>query len=106
MAICREDRRLLRFNSILVQLEVAFAVQRCAEGKFQFHIGAIRSLIKVAGVCTAQGFNSILVQLEACKQPQQLAFLPRFNSILVQLEAGTPFHFKQWGEVSIPYWCN
>ena len=75
------------FNSILVQLEAQKEyTERLEDAMFQFHIGAIRSLISE---CLKRGFisfNSILVQLEVLRGNRQKVRSFRFNSILVQLE--------------------
>jgi len=61
---------LIRFNSILVQLEASHAavcrLKICPV--FQFHIGAIRSLIHRIKIFQQSCFNSILVQLEVVTQ--------------------------------------
>ena len=77
------------FNSILVQLEgntiMGLNLKKII---FQFHIGAIRSLLHVTSVIIQTHFNSILVQLEVRSLSEKIGYSRNFNSILVQLEAG------------------
>ena len=55
----------LSFNSILVQLEALFCSDLYGSlTMFQFHIGAIRSLLPPCLLFFVLRFNSILVQLE------------------------------------------
>ena len=83
-------RRLPRFNSILVQLEVSSYDTVTQDSlSFQFHIGAIRSRRSSGNNARVTSFNSILVQLEVAIQLPKAARPPSFNSILVQLEGRT-----------------
>ena len=80
------------FNSILVQLEAVWAGVRkmSDDARFQFHIGAIRSVLSRIRTRIYGCFNSILVQLEVYASVKFAPLMSGFNSILVQLEARPP----------------
>ena len=86
--------------------EVAHRYAMMQLGEFQFHIGAIRSVLRQSLYSEMLNFNSILVQLE--ERPDRVGAVSgvHFNSILVQLEEGTAPHRFLPKLISIPYWCN
>ena len=57
-------RKLLHFNSIKVRLELSSAALNYAQESFQFHKGAIRTLLLVLVLLVLFYFNSIKVRLE------------------------------------------
>ena len=74
---------------------------------FQSHIGAIRMVFVDEGKNIAKFyFNPTLVQLESNSTKTKKIKSKNFNPTLVQLESNEPEPIEDYGDISIPHWCN
>ena len=81
------------FNSIKVRLERNWLRCRKALIPFQFHKGAIRTMVSLWSASVIHNFNSIKVRLEPAAQMGDRSLYSDFNSIKVRLELHLNQHF-------------
>ena len=74
------------FNSIKVRLEHYYKIYQLRHIKFQFHKGAIRTILASDTFTARNYFNSIKVRLELNVRYYERFLKLNFNSIKVRLE--------------------
>ena len=86
----------MNFNSIKVRLELTAGAGLVGSLLFQFHKGAIRTLVLQMLISRRYNFNSIKVRLEQSAGLRCKTICRYFNSIKVRLE-----HFRRRVEIAL-----
>ena len=84
----------INFNSIKVRLELKDFPKEQRYVVFQFHKGAIRTMMNFSGSPLLDNFNSIKVRLELVKRDRFYVSNRNFNSIKVRLERRISVHCR------------